>query len=356
MVNITSEIFEKSQCLEKEEQTIREIEEVLIAADFTQSNRYTWQRGNKTVIVRLVDDFTNICGKNWVENFPCGLNVDTLVITDNFVNSITQFEVMRLPDSFFGIYYYEPTKKVFAPDRVCSLQINRADAFRLTAMLTLVHLLADCDLHELDQHAYLSFNGIIANTDSRHLPDSTDLHLNLLDMWHSLEHELKVHFHRAYTTIGCHLPYKNFNLDFNDVAYKAWINIVMETYINDRVISLSEKTFRALVSPVPSIIHGSKYTSVWLRKLGFMLPDDFVDQSFDQYCSVSVGTLKTKECASMALASARRMQHAEFSKVINCLNDCAQHNINVLQTLALHRLADFARWKTQLEEKLKKWY
>ena len=61
------------------------------------------------------------------------------------------------------------------------------------------------------------------------------------------------------------------------------MSLVIETYFNDnRVIALSEKTFRALQMPRPFLLFASKGTIQYLESIGFKIISDLVDHSYDQ--------------------------------------------------------------------------
>jgi hypothetical protein len=132
----TSEVFEASQCIWHENNLMNFLHSMLIKLGYepVKDGHKTWRRGDKTVVVCLVDDYIST-----TENYdvPVAYRFDrnTTVITDNFVTSPTLYRVFQLPTSWFGIYNYEPKQTDYNPTRRFNFSVNRIDSKRLLLLL-----------------------------------------------------------------------------------------------------------------------------------------------------------------------------------------------------------------------------
>lgn len=348
----TSEIFNKSGCLEHEDSAIQEIEQVLLNCGYTCSSGVIWRRGTKTVVLKLVDDWSFWADIEQGGNFPYSLSRDTLVITDNLVNSITQFKVLRLPDSFFGIYSYTPEQREFTPDRRYSLVANRFDDNRVFVLSELITRELQGNLNE----AYVTFNCIKASKGLRELIKPSEIHKELILSHSHLPYQITPGYLPALELLTRILPYKNFDINFDEIFTRSWLNMVIETYVDDNVLSLSEKTFRSLVTPAPGIIYGSRHTSIWLQNLGFDVVDEIIDYRFDS-CHAHLRdpeSLRYKHFIVSSIGTYRRIAHMNFDDVASRFKEAAESNIAVLENYKKQWPDDFAEWLVALQKELSK--
>ena len=143
-----NEIFVKSRCIWHENTLLDFFRSQLIALGYTavdDSNK-TWRRGDQTVVVCLVDDFTT-CNTNYDLALPYMFDRDTVVITDTWCGAPTQYQVARLPDSFFGIYAHQTEHLPWKPQRRFNFAVNRLDAPQPRDYKTLFNVNTNCWNH-----------------------------------------------------------------------------------------------------------------------------------------------------------------------------------------------------------------
>jgi hypothetical protein len=103
------EIFKQSNCIWHENATMDFLRSQLINLGYvaTADSKKVWKRGNQTVVVCLVDDFTTCVDP--AKGFPAVpemFDKNTVILTDTYTNCPTPYQILKLPDSFFGIYNY----------------------------------------------------------------------------------------------------------------------------------------------------------------------------------------------------------------------------------------------------------
>ena len=136
----SGEVYTKSQCLIHEHSTAQLFYSMLINLGYrsTDPNRRVWKNNEKVVVVCLSDDFTfsrTVKSKSLDNCF----DTDTVVITDNYTYFNPQYTVLRLPDSYFGIFHYVPSLTEFQPDKRFNFSVNRIDKTRELILLELIN-------------------------------------------------------------------------------------------------------------------------------------------------------------------------------------------------------------------------
>jgi len=282
-----SEIFVESQCNIHESHLISSISEVLVTNGYVQSpyNLKVWTNGKKKVILSLVDDYRQCAlsmPADQVNDINCTQTMfdsDTLVITDNYVTCPTLYSIFRVPKSFFGIYSYRPTgqpsvvgKKEFNPLKDLFFSVNRIDRTRM--FLYFEFMLAYGNLDFFSHAAHINFNCDISGNRGK---DITERVKFFNSIWQNLDDQYHINrYQQCYDLTKDNIPYLNYNQNFDTMMYQSWINVVIETYSNDYVIALSEKIFRALVTPAPWMVFASTNTVFYLQSLGFDVMDDLM--------------------------------------------------------------------------------
>jgi len=263
------EIWHASQCLRHEVAAVGKIYSQLTKQGYQNKNtvsqtRSIWQRGHHQVVVSLVDDAWD-CALDRSQDTPYLFDADTMVITDNWINTPTVYQVARIPDSFYSIYSYVPANQDWQPDRDYTFGVNRLDFKRMRVLLNLYYKLGfDC--------GYVNFN-----CEARHNAKLSSQQAFLEQLVHAETKELS-----TFRKLADMMPIKNYTINHDQTYTRSWLNIIVETYSSDNVVSLSEKIFRCLVTPVPWIAFSGRYTMARLRSLGFDVLDDVVDHSYDR--------------------------------------------------------------------------
>ena len=137
----SNETWQASQCLEHEESAVDVIHTRLNELGYQTTKvishtRSHWQRGHRQVVVSLVDDAWD-CAEDRSQDTPYLFDADTTVITDNWINTPTVYTVARVPDSFYGIYSYQPADQTWQPDRDYTFAVNRIDFKRMQILSNL---------------------------------------------------------------------------------------------------------------------------------------------------------------------------------------------------------------------------
>lgn len=267
-------IFKHSECIWHENNLLdffRSNLKSLGYSSISDSNK-VWRRGNKTVVVCLVDDYTT-CSERYDVTLPYIFDSNTVVITDTHVQVPTQYTVCKLPTSFFGIYAHQ-TDQVWNPSRRFTLGINRLDAKRLLLFLEL-QLRSVSHATETD---HLNFNSWRWGGNNDTVSGLTD---NLAAQYQELEPQFHAIYNDTFDSIKDQVPYRNHSLSQEAAHVSSWLNIVMETYSSDNTIALSEKIFRAICLPAPWMVYAGRNTVAYLHSLGFDTLQDVITHRYD---------------------------------------------------------------------------
>ena len=322
----SNETWQASQCLEHEESAVGMIHTRLTELGYQTTTvishtRSHWQRGHRRVVVSLVDDAWD-CAQNRSQDTPYLFDTDTTVITDNLINTPTVYTVARLPDSFYGIYSYQPADQTWQPDRDYTFAVNRIDFKRMQILSNLYQQLGF-------DSGYVNFNCAQGrNTDPQH-----NFH-TLLE--YASNKELPV-FHQLTTM----MPVKNYSIDHDQIYTRSWLNIAVETYSSDNVVALSEKIFRCLVTPVPWIAYSGRYTIARLRSLGFDVLDDIVDHDYDRLIEAHY---KMSGFINTARNTITALKTHDWSQLLSRCCVATTHNQRLLSKMKSAWPTDFASW------------
>ena len=273
----TSEIFDTSQCIWHENNTMNFFHSLLIKLGYepVQDGHKTWRRGDRTVVLCLVDDYIST---TYDYDTPVAYRFDrnTTVITDNYVTSPTLYKVFQLPSSFFGIYHYEPKLTNFNPTRRFNFSVNRIDSKR---MLTMLEIALRCEKYpDAETLDFINFNCWSWEGDNS---TAEGCNQNFRDAYEKLEPQYKAVYGDTFERIAQTMPFKNHDMSVEQAHLSAYVNMVIETYSSDSSIALSEKIFRALVTPAPWQVYAGRHAVAYLESLGFDTLKDIVNHSYD---------------------------------------------------------------------------
>lgn len=295
----SGEILRKSQCQSQETQLVKDISACLQQHNYqniksVSGTRSCWQRDNQKIVVSLVDDLWD-CAVDKSLDTPYLFDGDTMVITDNHLNCPSVYKIYNPPCSFYGIYSYTPENQDWTPDRDYTFAVNRLDFKRMRVLLQLYQNIGF-------DSGYVSFNCGIGGMHVPHDSIRRQAFVNESVLYSVTDQE-----RNAFLKLANHVPIKNHTLE-HDIAYnQSWTNIIVETYSSDNVISVSEKIFRCLVTPVPWIAYSGRYTVAKLRELGFDVLNDVVDHSYDQLLESQLKMPKFADSAKKTIARAKSL-------------------------------------------------
>lgn len=335
--SIYSEHFwNSSQCIWHENILMDFFRSMLIGAGYTNSDdsKKIWQCKDKTVIICLVDDVRS-CSSNFQKDFPYLYNKNTTVITDNKITCPTQFNVMCLPKSFFGIYSNTAQNIKWEPSRDFTFAVNRLDSKRLEILLEIIKR------NDINQ-ACINFNCFQHN--------NNDPVQAFEQQWHSLPEETKHCYEDSYNHIKNLVPYRNYDFEHELAYYQSYLNIVVESYSSDHVIAFSEKIFRALTVPAPWTLFSGRYSVAYLESLGFDVLADLVDHN--AYDRLFEDQNKVDAFVWQGNQAINKIKQMNFSQVRTRCQEAADHNTQLLKKLQQQWPKDFANWFDNLPSQL----
>lgn len=335
------EAFEKSQCMIHEHRTAGLFYSMLTALGYqcTDPNRRVWKSPEKTVIMCLSDDFTFSKTTKFptVEKF---FESSTVAITDNYIQFHPQYTVLRLPDSYFGIFHYVPDLMEFEPTKRFNLSVNRLDQTRVLILLELIRQTGTVESWLQTDHA--NFNCFDPDGANQSVED---VRTNFLKYWHNTRIR-NSDYDQSVSELLAYLPILNHESSIEQIHLSAYINLVVESYHNDTVIALSEKTFRALVTPAPWTLFGSFGTVARLQTLGFDVLDDLLDHSYNRLSTKTAryGTTKIQSYISSSIENYQNLLKKDLQTVKLRCKQAAVHNQQLLAHMRLCWPKDFANW------------
>lgn len=336
----SGEIWQKSQCLDYEEQANQSIKECLRQSGFHEIGYRTWTNQAKShkVILCLVDDIIS-AGTDYHVDLPYLFDRDTIVITDNFINCPTVFRQERVPGSFCGIYSYQPHIVQWQPDRDFSFSVNRID-YRRTLLVT-----------ELAWRVYLDRGYVNFNCQKRTNDKLEQSAAPFHEIWErDFSPELKQKYAKSYELIGPMMPLKNYDIDHDLIHSRSWINIVIESYSSDNNISVSEKIFRAIVTPVPWTVYSGRYTVAWLESLGFDCLSDVINHNhYDRLKEVED---KIHTFIWFSLKTIKELKNRDWNELSARCHRAAEHNRALLTKYRARWPDDFKSWLKNLPSRL----
>jgi len=344
------EIYQKSQCIWHENTVLDGLRSHLLNLGYqsVSENRKVWQRDQHRVITCLVDDFTT-CSDLTHDRVSRLFDPTTVVITDNHVSCPTVYDVHQLPTSFYGIYAYNPQLAPWQPDRRFNLAINRLDIKRMILFLEYRKRLPWCDNREVMD--YVNFNCWAWDGDNS---SDSGLQINFHNQWQLLDTVQQEAYRSVIDQEMPRMPWRNHDLPLELSMHRAWLNLVVETYSSDSVIALSEKTFRALVTPVPWMLYAGRHAVAYLESLGFDCLNDLVPHHYDDRVDIRTVDYGDK-CVDwfwMAQQVAADLTDKNFEHLQSRCKQAAEHNRDLLNQLRRQWPQDLVHWLPNLIEKL----
>ena len=349
------EIFQQSRCIWHENIMMDFFRSQLTQLGYhsiSESNK-VWARGSRQVIVCLADDVFTCKPWNQPGTMPDAWDTNTTVITDNAITCATQYQVCQLPDSYFGIYSYTPELNEWAPERRFNFSVNRLDSKRLELFLELTTrtLYPNSRIFDLERD--------LVNFNCWHWGSTNDspkaLQASFSKEFKHVPDVLQAVYRKAFEHMAPLMPYRNHEYSVEQAHVRAWLNMVVETYSSDSCIALSEKTFRALVTPVPFMLYAGRYTTARLTQLGFDLMPDLVQHRTDFNLEKQTGEFGDRmvDFVRDGHESVEAMKQLPFEQVNLRCQQAAQHNQKLLAQMQTNWPTDFAKWLPGVIEKIK---
>lgn len=341
-----SEVFVQSQCMHHEHATHNFLASMLENLGYYQTGnlKRQWERSQKKdfyflrkyAVVIFADSF-GLLGNDSIDPEQW-FNKNTVVITDNHVLFKPQYKIYQTPSSYFGIFSYSPKNQNFSPQRRFGLSVNRFDSQRQTILLELLRQSGGIDA--VLKKDYINFN-VWNPAGTNNTVD--DIQKTFTTSWDTLKKSIS-QYQQYHDQALPQLPIKNHKFTIEQVAVSAFLTLVIETYADNSVIALSEKIFRALVTPAPWIVYAAPGTVNYLKFLGFDVLDDLVDHSYDTFNTIGEPNAKAIRYIASGFSNYQNLRKQSVSSLsARCLK-AAQHNQDVLKRMKQQWPADFAAW------------
>lgn len=336
-------IWTQTNCLAKERAVFERISHLVQNQGFqpSASDGRLWHKGDRSLVICLVDDVISV-SKDYETDMPYLFDRNTLVITDNYISCPTLCDRMTLPRSFFGIYHHD-VREDWNPDREFTFSVNRIDDRRFKLMLELalrVHL----------PHGYVNFNCQKDYFAHKHVPNDQELRANFLALQCNLSDQEKQKYRGSFDMLAQIMPYRNYDIDHEDIHTRSWCNFIVESYGSDTTVAFSEKIFRALLLPVPWTLYGGSYAVAYLESLGFDCMSDLINHNhYDRLKEIED---KARIYIWFSLKFMREAQQMDQQNLLSRCQTAALHNRRRLIDFQNRWSSDFQNWLNQLEHKL----
>ena len=322
------EIFVKSQCLSHEQALVDQLRSLLACSGYqsVDRQRYKWRSKSQRVFLAIVDDVESLNTHQQLD-FLSTFGDQDIIITDNWFRVPTFARVISLPDSWFGIYAYQPNISGIQPSRPYALAVNRIDFGRTQILL------------ELQRRGYLSSGHVNFNCASHESQTDQQKQLLWSNNCQQVDQSYPDIYQSGIDTLTSQMPFCNHAFEIDDVYQHSMLTMVIETYSSDTAVALSEKIFRALVTPRPWTVFGGVGTVQRLQRLGFDVLEDVVDHSYND--------ATTDRLIEFINASEYHWRNLVWSNIETRCQQAADHNQTLLARFRQQWPLDFAQWLEQ---------
>lgn len=343
------EIFQQSHCMYHEHAMVHLFSSVLMNMGYQKipGSARAWGRGNRKVIVCLADDF-GVNRDDWSLPPDQWFGTDTTIVTDNHMPFATNYEILKLPLSYFGVFCYVPADQNWEPSRRFNFSVNRLDSQRQLILLELTKQSGGID--QVQQLDHVNFNARAQGNEhtAEHAQHS------FAHCWTQLNQLHNTEYSKWFDQTLPHIPIRNHALTVEQTQVGAYLNLVIETYAGDATVAFSEKIFRALVTPAPWVVFSAKHAVGYLKTLGFDVLDDVVDHSYDSLTQSNTmyGHEKISEFVKLNIQNYHNIKNLDQRKLATRCQVAATHNQQLLAHLQRQWPADFAQWLPKMIAKL----
>lgn len=266
---------------------------------------------------------------------------EKIVITDNSFLGIPNHRILKVPDSYFGIYSYVPEYQDWNPTRRFNFSVNRFCKQRLLILLELIHQTSN--LETVLEQDYVNFNVYNPLEEVDTVAEMQDFFVSI---WDTVNVANRNQYQPHTDTLLNEIPIRNHDFTHNQVHVNAWMNIVVETYAGDVNRTVSEKTFRALVTPVPWTLYACRRTVEMLKEIGFDVLDDIVDHSYNNMLQAGSpdGVQKIRQFIAASIDAQNKLAKMDFDKLKARCVKAAEHNQKLLAEMKNRWTTDFVTW------------
>ena len=343
------EIFQQSQCMYHEHAIVHLLNSMLMNMGYQKivNSARAWSRGSQKVIVCLADDF-GINRNDWSLPPEKWFDTDTIIVTDNHMPFATNYQILRLPSSYFGVFSYVPKHQHWKPIKRFNFSVNRLDSQRQLILLELIKQSGGVD--QVTQLDHVNFNA--RSQGNEH--SAEDARGSFAQCWTQLNQLHGTEYANWFDQTLPHIPVRNHELTVEQTQTGAYLNLVIETYAGDASVAFSEKIFRALVTPAPWAVFSAKHAVNYLKTLGFDVLDDVVDHAYDILTqgNTMYGHGKIFEFVKINIQNYHNITQLDQNKLAARCQTAAVHNQQLLAQMQRQWPGDFAQWLPEAIAKL----
>lgn len=336
----SSQMFEQSQCIWHENTFVDFIRSLLIQLGYSpvDERRYIWENPQRRIYLAIVDDIEHL-NYDSHEDFLSSLTHEHVVITDNWFNRPIAARVLRLPDSWFGIYANRPCIPIpdgWEPKKTWCMPVNRIDYTRMMVVL---------EMHyrgHINQDCLVNFN-CARHGDSVNLQDQQDLWAT---NWANITPFYQKRYQASYDALTPAMPFRNHDMDLDSMLQSAMVQVVIETYVGDHSVALSEKIFRALTMPRAWRVMSGTWTVARLKSLGFDVMEDVILHDTDHLKMIE------DKIPNFVASCHRTWSDLQWSDMEDPCIRARDHNQALLENWRHQWPRDFARWIPEVIDSL----
>jgi len=272
-----SDAFEQSKCQHYENNFTNYLVDLIKSQGYTAEklfpgddlrNDRIFKKGQRRVFVSLVDDLIYLDPERG-DPLSWMVHPNDIIITDNYLLRPTVAKILRLPPSWFGIYLHQTPEILSSPTKDFSLQINRLDPDRF-------HMILEMRRQGLLlEQGHVNVNCVSDVLQQTHSTESAQDHCR--KCWDRILPHIQDKYRKEANDIINIMPYNNHDMPFETALHSGMLHVCVETYPSSTwSISLSEKTFRALLTPRPFMLYSASHSLEYLTQLGFDTMGDLV--------------------------------------------------------------------------------
>lgn len=323
-----SEIFVESRCLYHEDQINRAIRQRLSDNGYhcQDQNLRHWVRGSDLQVACFVDDI-GVTRQHISADPSQWFDQSVTVITDNRLNFSPAYRVVQAPTWYFGIYYYRPKVRQWQPKRDLHFSINRGSVERTRMLIRLFEKYGQDAL----SRCYINFNSFDPMAENMTRDDYNQNFRTVVN-----RHLVGTEHQALLDNLLQMVPIRTAAASLEDSIMSCWLHMVVETYANANVISLSEKIFRALITPVPWVVRGGLGLVDFLQDLGFDVMTDLVQH-------VDYDTDETA-FVNRAILTAEHLKTQNFHSLQLRAQEATRRNRRVLERLHHDMRHNWQKW------------
>jgi len=335
------EIFQQSHCMYHEHAMVHLFSSMLMNMGYQKvpGSARRWDCSNRKVIVCLADDF-GVNRDDWSLPPDQWFDAGTTIVTDNHMPFATNYQILKLPSSYFGVFSYVPADQNWAPNKRFNFSVNRLDSQRQLILLELIKQSGGID--QVQQLDHVNFNARAQGNEHT----AQDARHSFAHCWTQLNQLHNTEYTEWFAQTLPHIPIRNHGLTVEQAQVNAYLNLVIETYAGDASIAFSEKIFRALVTPAPWAVFSAKHAVNYLKTLGFDVLDDVVDHAYDNLTqnNTMYGHGKISEFVKLNIQNYHNITQLDQNKLAERCQTAAAHNQQLLTQMQRQWPVDFARW------------